>query len=454
MNKHFKVDLSNPNFDEIPVEVTMGTLRACSAMFTEQRELEDNKKEEFVDNTSAEDLYKKTYLDFIAVKARKLVNEALGFEINIRDIERFRNTYPCEEELIKELYERDITLPVISTSKNNQTRKSSPNFSMFVDPSKFKNRTNCSGMNVVECIIAFLKDNRSSPERKKKTFKKAFPSLICDLWRIEFETPSLVILPIVVGESFFLMYESYLRNRGISTNSILKRANYIKHILKWASMHGASVAEDLAKYKLETAPTPKNYPLSIEEICRIYYYDIDKEDISNKLKDTYKKVKDQFVLSCYLGQRYSDLSQIEESNFQGPARDVFTITQLKTNNEAEVSFNTIWGEYPKIAKEILERYKYKAPWKGSLATFNNRLHELCEKAGLTNTVEIKTIIDGQSEKISYRVCDLISSHNGRRTFITNAIKRGVHTQEIMVASGHKSEHAFQRYVNLKKGNHQ
>ena len=46
MNKHFKVDLSNPNFDEIPVEVTMGILRACSAMFTEQRELENNKKEE------------------------------------------------------------------------------------------------------------------------------------------------------------------------------------------------------------------------------------------------------------------------------------------------------------------------------------------------------------------------------------------------------------------------
>ena len=48
----------------------------------------------------------------------------------------------------------------------------------------------------------------------------------------------------------------------------------------------------------------------------------------------------------------------------------------------------------------------------------------------------------------YKKYQLISSHCGRRTFVTNAVKEGIHSERIKQASGHKTDSAFGKYVVL------
>ena len=46
----------------------------------------------------------------------------------------------------------------------------------------------------------------------------------------------------------------------------------------------------------------------------------------------------------------------------------------------------------------------------------------------------------------YKKRELISSHTGRRKFISNCILQGINTSSIILMSGHKSLKVFQGYV--------
>ena len=58
---------------------------------------------------------------------------------------------------------------------------------------------------------------------------------------------------------------------------------------------------------------------------------------SNKIK-TLEKVRDMFVLSCNLGQRYSDMVRISPENFRN---GIFSIVQQKTGNKCYVPINSL-----------------------------------------------------------------------------------------------------------------
>jgi integrase len=168
-------------------------------------------------------------------------------------------------------------------------------------------------------------------------------------------------------------------------------------------------------------------------------------NLNEKLKNTYERVRDHFVLSCFLGQRFSDTVRITSTNFDKSAGK-FKITQQKTGNKAVVCFNDVFGEFPIIAREILEKYEYNAPWTGTMSTFNQRLHEICKHAGLDDWVKHEVNNRGAIVVKSFPKYELICSHCARRTFITNCVKRGLHSQQIKRASGHTSDKSFGLYV--------
>ena len=43
---------------------------------------------------------------------------------------------------------------------------------------------------------------------------------------------------------------------------------------------------------------------------------------------------------------------------------------------------------------------------------------------------------------------MVSSHTGRRTFVTISLKKGLIPEIVMKVSGHKSRESFERYVNI------
>lgn len=326
----------------------------------------------------------------------------------------------------------------------------STDFRIFGDTSRFENIIDCSKKSVVECVIAYVQ-NKSTSKNVLKAVGEQYRPLVKYLKLVE-TTNNITLMPSVIGVLFMDRFENFLLGKGLASSTVAGIICKLKCVMRWAGGYGAKISADLSNYKVNSTDAKPKIALSEDDIQRIFWFKIENLPVRPQLKRTFTKVRDHFIISCYLGQRYSDTIRVEKTNFTGTSKEVFSIVQQKTSNEVKLNFAELYGKYPKIVKTLLEKYKYKAPWSGDLANYNRYLKKLCEYIGFTEVVkfEYKTK-DGQMMSKEFPKYKLITSHVGRRTFITNAVKKNINTQLVKKASGHKSDSSFGKYVILNDG---
>jgi integrase len=78
------------------------------------------------------------------------------------------------------------------------------------------------------------------------------------------------------------------------------------------------------------------------------------------------------------------------------------------------------------------------------ASFNKEIKYLCEKLGFDDTKELKLNKKGRPSLIK-RKFDFITARTGRRTYITNCLKKGVRPDLIMKTTGHLKMDTMKRY---------
>ena len=456
MKRVFLKGLNAPKFDNMTDEQFFSALRVYSAKLDEESKTEYNTVNTSISVPRSaglnndlqlpscnkiEDIKESAYEYFLAVRARKIVYDAIGKKSDY-DIKRLKAQFPDEEELIDELEKPTLNLPAIKKAGAHLPASAITDFSAYGNQKQFAHSINCNNHNVVQCISEYIRYKSISV--KKRSLLCHYPSIIYYILRLEFEN-NITLMPSVIGNPFLTQFEQYLRIFDLSTNTIRSMISTLKTALKWAALYGANLAIDLNGYKLKETDKRPKISLTYEEICKIYYFDFNNLKISDKMKKTYDNVRDHFILSCYIGQRFGDTVRFTKKNF-GNNCDKFKITQQKTGNKAVVEFNKIYGEYPVIAREILKKYDYNAPYTGTMSTFNTRLHEICMYAGLTEEIKYETKINGEIKQMTFKKYELVTSHCARRTFITGAVKRGLHTEDIKHASGHTTEKSFGKYV--------
>lgn len=100
----------------------------------------------------------------------------------------------------------------------------------------------------------------------------------------------------------------------------------------------------------------------------------------------------------------------------------------------------------KVAKYILEKYKYDFGNIFSYQYYNVAIKNMAEKAGITEEVVYSRTEGGQRVDTVRLKSELMSSHTARRTFATNAFLSGMPEKNIMLITGHKTSASFYRYV--------
>lgn len=157
-----------------------------------------------------------------------------------------------------------------------------------------------------------------------------------------------------------------------------------------------------------------------------------------------QKVRDKYVLNCFLGMRYSDLNMLESHCFfkrtiSGKEYLVYTGRMKKTDHRVEFALHN-------IAQAILEKYDYQLP-KIHVQIFNTVLRNIAFKAGFTSLERIRGVKAGGKVIITdIPKYELMSSHAGRRSFCTNFYNEGVAIAAIMSISGHQTEKEFRKYI--------
>lgn len=235
---------------------------------------------------------------------------------------------------------------------------------------------------------------------------------------------------------FYNQYYSYLTGLNFSTNSIAKQISNIKLLLREAAEDGYSTNTIFTHSKFKaTRDEPETVYLTLAEID-----EIQNLDLSQNLR--IDKVRDAFIIGCYTGLRFSDISRLSMDNVED---GILTIVQTKTGNSVSIPLRV-----PVL--EIMAKYNNQFPRVMSNQKYNEYLREVCQLCPLLQKeVSIKEIKGGKENIVTKPKYEFISSHTARRSFATNEfLAKDIKVFQIMAITGHKTEKTFYRYIRLTK----
>ncbi len=207
-------------------------------------------------------------------------------------------------------------------------------------------------------------------------------------------------------------------------NDYLKTTN---SFLKWLYVSGISI-EDFSKYIIRIKGSGKQIIALTTEELKV----VQNAILENKRLE---RVLDLFKFALLSGLRYGDLQDLRPKHIIDGRLE---IRMAKTSDVVKLKIT------PPM-QAILEKYDYSLPHISNQKA-NTYLREIFKELKLNRMVEItKEKLSGISVEHE-KLCDTISFHKARKTFITNALRLGIHESIVKQLSGHKSDEAFKKYV--------
>ncbi|OQP63321.1 hypothetical protein A3860_25880 [Niastella vici] len=148
--------------------------------------------------------------------------------------------------------------------------------------------------------------------------------------------------------------------------------------------------------------------------------------------------RDDFVLGCLTGLRFSDFSVLESPDIRG---EYLFKKQQKSRHRVVIPLR-------QAAKDILGN-RFKKDYEPlTNAEFNRHIKTVCKLAGITERVK-HTYTKGNKKIDEVKPkCEWITTHTCRRSFCTNEFLAGTPVELIMKISGHKSTKDFYRYIRI------
>lgn len=297
---------------------------------------------------------------------------------------------------------------------------------------------NLKDRTLMEVIRAAVK----AKSRLHPNYGSGIAGLVYNLGLLE-EQFRVTLMPVQVTDVFWGYFVPFCQGRGLKASTISTMCQQLRSILNWTVKYNAAVSPTYADFAVPRARN-QEVALTADEVSRIAYFDIDRFYAGKRkdFRETMKRVRDMFVLSCNLFQRHSDMVRISPECFE---RSTFRITQQKTGNVAVVNIDK-YAIDPKTTYRILEEYGYEAPYKATISDYNFRLHRLMRDVGLDDPIRIEERRNGRMVVENVPKWKLISSHTARRTAITVNVLRGHNIHGIKRCSGHTDLRVFDNYI--------
>lgn len=223
----------------------------------------------------------------------------------------------------------------------------------------------------------------------------------------------------------------------LATNTIGKKIQTLKIFLNDATERGVNTNLKFKSHKFTVVTEETDsFHLDIKELDKFY-----KHDFAADLR--LERVRDLFIVGCWTGLRFSDLSHLTPQSIKN---GFFHVIQQKTLDKVVIPVHP-------IVSEIMRKYSGKLPPSISNQKFNEYLQEAAGIAGIDTEIH-KGITRGGvriSKKFPKHV--LLGSHCMRRSFATNMYESGFPAHSIMQITGHKTESAFLKYLKTSPEKH-
>ncbi len=242
---------------------------------------------------------------------------------------------------------------------------------------------------------------------------------------------------------FFLDFMEFLHAKKFGVNTIAKHMTRLKTFLNDAYERGytQSLAHKSKRLSVTQVQSDTIY-LTEPEIEELHKLDLSK---TPKLD----RARDLFLVGYYIGQRFTDYSNIQPESIKN---GFIEVTQQKTGQTVVIPI------HPRL-NQIMAKYEGKyinsLPPAISNQKFNQYIKEVCKMVDVLNNEVETTIVkpgklNGPAKKLIKRVpkYELVSSHTARRSFATNHYNKGFSVNILMKVLGHQTESMFYKYIRV------
>lgn len=231
-------------------------------------------------------------------------------------------------------------------------------------------------------------------------------------------------------------FRDYLYAKDFSENYTHKVISTLKTVLNQATEEEFNTNLKYKTRKLGVSkPKVQKIYSTVDELTHLY---------GLKLSGPLEKVRDLYLVGAFTGLRYSDFRQIKRENFRNIEGKTFLdITTQKTLQRVVIPLHP-------IVNNLVEKYDGKLPKAYSNQVMNRYLKDLGQVAEMDEKVQIKKLQGGQKKAETFAKWQLLTTHTARRSFATNAYKAGVPTIAIRAITGHRTEEAFMRYIQVSE----
>jgi integrase len=291
-----------------------------------------------------------------------------------------------------------------------------------------KNQTDepTTGMELMGYISHFIKTSNV-----RESTKKSYRVVERDLKEYQSKKKTKLKFSAITID-FYNSFIKFMKSKGYAPNTAGTRIKVLKTFLSNAKDAGLAVNED---YKKRAFSKPKEETESIylteTELMNMY-------GLNLKKTPKFDRTRDLFLIGCYTGLRFSDLSQLSQDNLQG---DTISIRTIKTDTPVIIPLHP-------VVLSILKKHEYCLPKVPSNQKFNEYIKEISKLAGIVEPVRIEQTKGDMKMKKSEHKYNLVSSHTARRSFATNAFLSDIPSIQIMKITGHKTESSFMKYIKM------
>lgn len=223
-----------------------------------------------------------------------------------------------------------------------------------------------------------------------------------------------------VNKTFLGSFQLYLSTiRKQSDHTINKRMKTFKEFLKYINENNIySYDTTIFNFKIVKKPKITVVALTVDELKQLF-------NLSVPL--SYRLTKDIFLIQCMTGLRYSDINRIRKQDIN---EGILKLFNKKTGTLIHVPIND------KVLN-ILMKNEYKLNL--SIQKFNKNIKDIVKLIPtMKEDITIKKMINEREHYETKQKWELISSHTGRRTFITHCINNGIDLKNIMNMTGHSN----------------
>jgi integrase len=242
--------------------------------------------------------------------------------------------------------------------------------------------------------------------------------------------------------NFYYAFYEYLSTSGYLINYIGKNIKTLKTFMNeaLAKNHSTNHAHQNKRFKIPTEDTISIY-LSLDELREIYKLDLSK---SQRLENA----RDLFLISCFTGLRYSDLSKLKREHIiQDESGN--QLIQMRIKKTDQLITIPVLPEVVTILSKYNHSDGYSFPKAISNQKSNEYIKEMTKELPIfQKLVEVENQIKGVKVLKTTPKWELITTHTGRRSFATNSFLKNIPVTTIMKITGHKTESSFYKYLKM------